>query len=75
MPWSAGWTIAFNDLIWWLPFLAILRAAWRRHLGEEGEPAIDLLEALATTRTHTGATLDELSQRSPVLVVFFRHFG
>ena len=75
LPWSAGWTIVANDLIWWLPFVAILRQVWRVHLGEENEPAIDLLEALATTRTHAGATLDELAQRSPLLVVFFRHFG
>lgn len=26
--WSFGWTILTNDLIWWVPFGAILAAAW-----------------------------------------------
>ena len=30
LPWSWGWTIVANDLIWWWPFGAILFAAWRR---------------------------------------------
>lgn len=30
LPWRAGWTIVTNDLIWWLPFAAMLAAAWRR---------------------------------------------
>lgn len=29
IPWSFGWTILTNDLIWWLPFAGILLAAWR----------------------------------------------
>lgn len=24
LPWIAGWTIVFNDLIWWVPFAGIL---------------------------------------------------
>lgn len=30
-PWSFGWTILTNDLVWWVPFALILRAAWRRY--------------------------------------------
>jgi small multidrug resistance pump len=30
LPWSLGWTIVTNDLIWWLPFGAILLAARRK---------------------------------------------
>ncbi len=30
LPWSFGWTILTNDLVWWLPFGGILLAAWRR---------------------------------------------
>ena len=30
LPWTAGWTILTNDLIWWLPFALMLRVAWRR---------------------------------------------
>ncbi|MFM7056624.1 MAG: alkyl hydroperoxide reductase [Planctomycetota bacterium] len=32
-PWSAGWTIVTNDLIWWIPFCAILHLAWKRDPG------------------------------------------
>ncbi|MGC6488267.1 MAG: alkyl hydroperoxide reductase [Planctomycetota bacterium] len=31
VPWQAGWLIVTNDLIWWLPFGAMLRLAWRHH--------------------------------------------
>ena len=30
IPWSFGVTILPNDLLWWIPFVLILRAAWRR---------------------------------------------
>jgi hypothetical protein len=29
LPWVLGWTILTNDLIWWVPFGAILYRAWR----------------------------------------------
>jgi hypothetical protein len=29
-PWSMGWTIVTNDLIWWIPFSLILREAYRK---------------------------------------------
>ena len=29
-PWSFGWTILTNDLIWWIPFGLILYGSWRR---------------------------------------------
>jgi hypothetical protein len=29
LPWTAGWTILTNDLIWWVPFGLILHRAWR----------------------------------------------
>ena len=31
VPWRAGWLIVTNDLVWWLPFAAILLAARRHH--------------------------------------------
>lgn len=31
LPWRAGWLIVTNDLIWWLPFAALLRMAWLHH--------------------------------------------
>jgi hypothetical protein len=29
LPWAFGLTLLGNDLIWWVPFALILRAAWR----------------------------------------------
>jgi hypothetical protein len=29
IPWSFGWTILTNDLIWWIPFAGILLAGWQ----------------------------------------------
>ena len=31
IPWAFGTTTVFNDLIWWAPFLLILRGAQRSH--------------------------------------------
>lgn len=31
VPWQAGWLILTNDLIWWLPFGAMLVLALRHH--------------------------------------------
>jgi small multidrug resistance pump len=31
IPWRAGWLIVTNDLIWWLPFGALLLCARRHH--------------------------------------------
>jgi len=33
LPWSMGWTILTNDLAWWIPFVLMLRLAWRRSRG------------------------------------------
>lgn len=30
LPSAMAWTILTNDLVWWVPFAAILRRAWRR---------------------------------------------
>ena len=31
LPWRAGWLIVTNDLIWWLPFAAMLGLARQHH--------------------------------------------
>lgn len=38
LPWQAGWTIIFNDLIWWAPFFAILWIAYRKSSESEIRP-------------------------------------
>lgn len=75
--WKFGWTIVTNDLIWWIPFFLILRAALERHLSEPEEikdPA-RLARILDGMKTQYGESLTELSSRSPVLLVFLRHAG
>ena len=37
--------------------------------------ASDIAAALAEARTQTGQTLAELSERTPLLLIFLRHFG
>lgn len=75
-PWSMGWTILANDLVWWLPFTAILLHALRIHdarrLAERARP---LAEELQNYKLADGQTLWEASQTQPLLVVFLRHSG
>jgi hypothetical protein len=73
-PWTFGWTIVTNDLIWWLPFFLILRGAWRSFVSEGGE-VLPLATALHEARTQKGQSLAGLSRDSPLLVVFLRHLG
>lgn len=76
LPW--GWLIilGFNDLTWWIPFIAILLYAY----AESSRPATtttfaSLKDALASARDQHGRTLLEYSQSQPVLVTFLRHQG
>ncbi len=72
LPWRFGWVCLTNDLIWWVPFALILRAAWRnfRLEPEHGR-------SLPWQRAHTewGQALGELSFETPVLLVALRHGG
>lgn len=78
-PLAFGWTIVTNDLIWWIPFGAILLAAARSASeersrvvdDESSEPSVDL----AQVRTNEGRSLEETSRDRPALVVFLRHAG
>lgn len=75
-PWVAGWMILTNDLVWWLPFTAILVHAARgleaRQAAASGQA---LREVLEQARTQNGVSLAELSQSQPILVVCVRHLG
>jgi len=75
LPWTAGWTIVTNDLIWWGPFSLILYAAYRDHVGSARVAAPEVQKMALRARTQFGVSLDELSRLSPVLMVFLRHFG
>jgi peroxiredoxin len=77
LPWIFGLTIITNDLVWWLPFGAILWAAAREAQGRDaptGEP-MDVPAASARAMDQHGRSLTELSTDRPALVVFLRHTG
>jgi peroxiredoxin len=80
LPLAWGWTIVTNDLIWWIPFSAILYSAFRDSTNPEQEWLPDdrwtLAEANTKLRTNTGESLSELSQKQPLLLlIFLRHAG
>lgn len=77
LPWSWGWTIVTNDLIWWLPFGAMLYMAFRDNSRPVLDPATEwsLEQANALARTTTDQSISQLSQNRNVLVVFLRHAG
>lgn len=76
LPWSWGLTIITNDLIWWVPFAAILFQAFREK-NDTGSsvPALPLEEAVRTITSHRGASILDLSLEQPLLLVFVRHSG
>ena len=75
-PWRVGVGIVMNDLIWWLPFAAILfHAARIRDARHSGERELILLDVLRETHTASGRSLDEISQQQDLLVVCLRHSG
>lgn len=75
MPWSFGWTIVTNDLIWWVPFGVILLAAYQAWVEEKQVVRLRFDAAIETYRTQRGVSLSDLSRDTPVLVVFLRHTG
>ena len=84
LPWSLGWTIVTNDLIWWAPFVMILWGALsdaQRRLSPEHDAGEPLAPEIAMERMHidagpgAGTTLLELSRDQRLLVVFLRHAG
>lgn len=79
LPMHFAVTCVTNDVIWWVPFTLVLKHAWEVHAppsaGTGEGPLPDERTLLAETVTSTGESLAQLSQRSPVLLVFLRHSG
>jgi hypothetical protein len=79
LPWAWGVTILTNDLIWWVPFALMLRAAYRtlggRYPEDSAAGALPLGEALARASTHDGRSALEVTREQPTLVLFLRHAG
>jgi len=84
LPWSWGWMILTNDLIWWLPFGAMLYLAFKQHSdpqqravdsGKQAAEPWSLAEANTLARTAQGQTIGQLSSKKDVLLIFLRHAG
>ena len=77
LPVEFVWTILTNDLIWWVPFAAILYVAMKGHFHTATPLSEDdnFYKATAEVRTVSGKTIDQISSKQPVLLVFLRHFG
>lgn len=78
LPWSWAWLNVTNDLVWWLPFAAILYLTFKQwnSPNKATQPAGEsAAQANERFRSQRGATIAELSKTRPVLVVFLRHSG
>lgn len=75
LPWSFGWINVLNDLVWVIPFAAILQAAYRFQIERRIVSSPEVQKMALRARTQHGVTLLEVSQLSPTLLVFLRHAG
>ncbi len=81
LPWSWGWMILTNDLIWWVPFGAMLYLGFKsnsdptRGQVKEAKEEWTLSQANELAKTANGQSIAELSSDRDVLLVFLRHAG
>ncbi|MFG0313859.1 MAG: SelL-related redox protein [Phycisphaerales bacterium] len=71
------WTIIPNDLIWWVPFIMLLVLATKHHQGvsPQGDSTMSMQDTIKAHHDQHGTSLAELSEQSPVMLVFLRHLG
>lgn len=77
LPLEFGWTILINDIIWLLPFGAILYKLYFQFIYETRPLEEELMfeEEFNQIETNKGWKLKEMSERWPLVIVFLRHFG
>jgi len=76
LPVSTIQTIITNDLIWWVPFAAILwHAAKVSQCQSSSSEKLSFEESIRSVRDQHGQTLSELSHLRTTLVLFLRHAG
>lgn len=75
LPLQFGVALLTNDLVWWLPFSLILCGTYRSYAQQRRSAVPDILRLGLRARTEAGESLESLSQRSPVLILFLRHAG
>ncbi len=75
------WLNVTNDVIWWIPFAAILYQAFKSWNAPQpvedaaSEGGLSFAEANERYDSQLGQSIAELSRQSPVLVVLLRHGG
>lgn len=71
------WTIIPNDLVWWVPFTMLLVISAKYHQGVNltGDTAMTFQDAIQSHHDQHGTSLADLSDQSPVMLVFLRHLG
>jgi len=74
-PPAFAWMTLANDVVWWLPFAAILFHALRANTSPEAATHLEFDDAINTLRGNGGQTLAELSAEGPLLVLLPRHAG
>lgn len=88
LPWSLGVTILTNDVVWWLPFAAMLYLTLKYHSAStcdrsltakssvNAEPKSRTVEQVSLeTMVSNGTNLWELGLKNKLLLVFVRHSG
>jgi len=78
LPVEFGLVIIPNDLIWWIPFAAILYHAARvnqAHPDAIYEPSLTPEAAMERAHDQYGLSIAERSASEPVMIVFLRHLG
>lgn len=79
LPQSLWMLVLANDLIWLLPFGAILYATFQHNQCTRELGAYDVhprrLKSLEKIITNEGRSLEELTDNKPTLLIFLRHFG
>jgi peroxiredoxin len=75
LPASALWIVAVNDLVWWIPFGAILWRVYEYNRTRRILASPEVQQFALRAKTQYGVSLLEMSQLSPTVIVFLRHLG
>lgn len=78
LPATFFWQILPNDLIWWLPFSAILYYVFRETSGPKSVQACcneTEADPIRVIQSQLGQTVIEASSKRPLMLVFLRHGG
>lgn len=75
LPGSWLWLNLTNDVIWWVPFGAILYLAFKQWNTPASSEVPTIADANHSAITQNGESVSSMSQRGNLLVVFLRHSG